>query len=65
MHRSIRSFLFVGALSFLAMGYMTTPAISGEGGASRWVYHSCSSPSYDGEWNTGRALPPLLQRHFR
>jgi len=49
MHRSIRSFLFVGALSFLAMGCMTTPAISGEGGSSRWVYHSCSSPSYDGE----------------
>jgi len=34
MHRSIRSFLFVGALSFLAMGCMTTPAISGEGGAA-------------------------------
>ena len=32
MQRSIRSLLFVGALSFLAMGCMTTPAMS-EGGS--------------------------------
>jgi len=31
MHCSFRSVLFVGALSFLAMGCMTTPAISGGG----------------------------------
>ena len=31
MHRSIRSLLFVGVVSFLAMGSMTTPAISGGG----------------------------------
>ena len=29
MHRSIRSLLFLGAFSFLAMGFMTTPAMSG------------------------------------
>ncbi len=29
MQRSMRSLLFVGALSFLAMGCMTTPAMSG------------------------------------
>ncbi len=34
MHRSIRSLLFVGAVSFLAMGCMTSPAMSGEGSPS-------------------------------
>ena len=39
MHRSIRSLVFVGALSFLAMGCMTTPAISGNGPAVGYDLH--------------------------
>jgi len=35
MQRSIRSLVFVGALSFLAMGCMTTPAISGSPGPAQ------------------------------
>ena len=35
MQRSIRSLLFVGAVSFLAMGCMTTPAISGAPGPAQ------------------------------
>jgi len=34
MQRSIRFYLFVGAVSFLAMGCMTTPAMSEEGSPS-------------------------------
>jgi len=37
MHRSIRFYLFVGAVSFLAMGSMTTPAMS-EGGSPAQGY---------------------------
>ena len=35
MHRSIRSLLFFGALSILAMGCMTTPAMSEGGGPAQ------------------------------
>lgn len=37
MQRSVRSLLFVGAISFLAMGCMTTPAMS-EGGSPAQGY---------------------------
>ncbi len=39
MYRSVRSLLFIGACSVIAMGLMITPAISGEGPADGYTIH--------------------------